>query len=78
MKGKKMNNSAERKGSKEIKSKGVEEKQISKRIFIGASVDGELWRRLRVVSIKQGTTAGPMLDKAIEEYLAKNEIKVSN
>jgi hypothetical protein len=72
MKSKKMKE-IQPKAKEEIKKEDKDEKKVSKRIFIGSSVDGELWKRLRALAIKQGTTAGPMLDKAIEGYLAKKE-----
>lgn len=43
------------------------------RAKIGVSINTVLWRRLRALAIKEGKLTGELLDKAIEEYLQKNE-----
>ena len=44
-----------------------------KRTYIGVSIDEQLWKRLRALAIKQDINSGPLLDRAIEEYLLMNE-----
>lgn len=48
-----------------------QQKEIGKRLNIGASVDEYLWRRLRALSIKEGKLSGQLLDEAIKIYLER-------
>jgi hypothetical protein len=59
-----------RKESKEGKQGRVEEK---KRVYMGVSVDEQLWRKLRALAVKQKKLTGDLLDRAIERFLPKNE-----
>ena len=43
---------------------------------IGATVDLELWRRLRALAIRQGKRSGDLLDEAMKMYLDKMESNV--
>jgi hypothetical protein len=56
--------------SKEGKQGKVEEK---KRVYMGVSVDEQLWRKLRALAVKQKKLTGDLLDKAIEKFLPKHE-----
>jgi len=56
--------------SKEGKQGKVEEK---KRVYMGVSVDKQLWRKLRALAVKQKKLTGDLLDKAIEKFLPKHE-----
>jgi len=55
------------------KSAQNQEKAIQQRIFIGVSIDTQLWRRLQAQAIKMDINSGPLLDRAIEEFLLMNE-----
>ena len=59
-----------RKESKERKQEKVEEK---KRVYMGVSVDEQLWRQLRAFAVKQNKRTGDLLDRAIERFLPKHE-----
>jgi hypothetical protein len=59
-----------RKESKERKQEKVEEK---KRVYMGVSMDEQLWRQLRALAVKQNQRTGDLLDRAIERFLPKNE-----
>ncbi|MGD0274741.1 MAG: hypothetical protein ABSB79_01605 [Syntrophales bacterium] len=44
-----------------------------KRVYMGVSVDEQLWRKLRALAVKQKKLTGDLLDKAIEKFLPKHE-----
>lgn len=50
-------------------------KQKADRMQVGATIDKELWMRLRAHSIMKNKTAGQVLDEAIREYLQGKEGK---
>jgi hypothetical protein len=45
-------------------------KAIQERVFIGVSVDKELWRQLRARAVATGSRTGVLLDGALESFLA--------
>lgn len=57
-----------RRESKEGKQGKVEER---KRVYMGVSVDEQLWRKLRALAVKQNKWTGDLLDRAIEKFLPK-------
>ena len=57
-----------RRESKEGKQGKVEER---KRVYMGVSVDEQLWRKLRALAVKQNKWTGDLLDRAIERFLPK-------
>jgi hypothetical protein len=59
-----------RRESKQGKQGRVEER---KRVYMGVSVDEQLWRKLRALAVKQKKLTGDLLDRAIERFLPKNE-----
>ena len=59
-----------RRESKQGKQGRVEER---KRVYMGVSVDEQLWRKLRALAVKQKKLTGDLLDKAIEKFLPKHE-----
>ena len=59
-----------RKESKEGKQEKVEER---KRVYMGVSVDEQLWRKLRALAVQQKKLTGDLLDRAIERFLPKHE-----
>jgi hypothetical protein len=36
---------------------------------IGCKLDSELWREVKILALKQGRTAGELLEDAMREYL---------
>jgi hypothetical protein len=50
-------------------------KQKADRMQVGATIDKELWMRLRAHAIMKNKTAGQILDEAIRQYLQANEDK---
>jgi hypothetical protein len=59
-----------RRESKQGKQGRVEER---KRVYMGVSVDEQLWRKLRALAVKQNKLTGDLLDRAIERFLPKHE-----
>jgi len=45
------------------------------KVNIGVKVSGDLWREVRIQSIKEGRTAGALLEDALRVYLEKRETK---
>jgi len=58
---------------KEIKERKEQKPEEKKRVYMGVSVDEQLWRKLRALAVKQKKLTGDLLDKAIEKFLPKNE-----
>lgn len=63
-------------GLKKLKTKIIKKELVQqttevKRVNIGVTIQQDLWRELRALSIKQGRLTGELLDEAIEEYLKK-------
>jgi hypothetical protein len=43
------------------------------KINIGATVDKQLWLRLRAIALRQGKLSGDLLDECIKAWLDKHE-----
>jgi hypothetical protein len=87
--GKEAKKARKQKGQAEVKS--TEEKKApakaikqpkERRTFIGSLINADLWRRMKMLSLKEGKAAGKLLDHAMEEFLKKREgigkIPISN
>ncbi len=61
------------KGSRRVKARGSASKQDVLSKQVGAKIDAELWKQLRVLAIEQGTTATRLLNDAMREYISRHK-----
>lgn len=52
-------------------SNGIETEEMSKRIPTSLNVDRDLWDELKILAIREKTTATDLLDVAIRDLLAR-------
>lgn len=65
------NQTAEGRAEAAPRKEEAQGKADQERVFIGVSVDRELWRQLRARAVATGSRTGVLLDGAIENLLTK-------
>ena len=61
------------KNSRRIKARDSASKQEVLNKQVGAKIDAELWKQMRVLAIEQGTTATRLLNDAMREYIERHK-----
>ena len=66
---------AQKKPKLVLKKDKSEKGTSGKRTNIGATINEELWWRLKAQALSRRISAGKLIDQIIEEFLKKNELR---
>lgn len=59
-------------------SKGIEAEEMSRRVPTSMNVDRDLWDELKILAIREKTTATDLLEVAIRDLLARRSHNNNN
>ena len=45
---------------------------MSEKKQVGAKIDADLWKQLRMIALEESTQAGALLDQAMKEFIEKH------